>query len=395
MNHPTPSDVTTPVTLANWRTAPHNRRAFHAVRSVVPTARIRSSATPVALPFEPRPFHAFSFEDRLGERHTLDDAIATTCTDALLVVHRGKVIDERYFAGMRPDDPHILMSVSKSITAMLAGALMGRGLLAAGDRVVRHVPEAAGSAFDTATIRHLLDMQVGMAFDEDYHATDGAMIDYRRAMGWNPPEAGAAGERRNAADGLHGFLSRVQPAGEHGAPFRYRSPNTDMLGWVLERAGGADLATLLAQYLFNPMGAEHENYVTVDALGTARPAGGLCITARDLARLGLVMLGNGTIDGRSVLPAEWVHDTFTQGDPDAWAAGDFAAFFPGGSYRNKWYSYGNDLGACTGLGIHGQFLYVAPRTDTVIVRFGSHPQPLDEASEMLWIDLMDAMARSL
>jgi CubicO group peptidase (beta-lactamase class C family) len=385
------SNDSTPATLANWRTAPHNRWGFRNVRNIIPSAVIRAGKNTWELPRGgASALHGFVFDDRHDNTYRLDDILHSTCTDALVVLHDGLIIEERYLNGMTPPEQHILMSVSKSVTALLVGIFVGKGLIDTNGLVVDYLPELAGTAYEGATVRHLLDMQVGVNFDEDYHATDGLMIDYRRATNWNPLADG------EAPSDLRTFLQTLKPKGQHGAPFRYRSPNSDLLGWLVERVGGNDFASLLSEHLWQPMGAEYDAYLTVDRLGAPRAAGGICMTARDMARVGLLMSNHGLNgEGESVVPAEWVADTMTGGDSDAWDKGNFASYFPGGCYRNKWYQYGNELGAVTGLGVHGQFMYVAPATGTVIARFASHPEPLDDASEMLWIDAMDAVARSL
>ena len=376
-------------TLANWRTAPYNTWSFRHVRDLLPSAAIRRGTNFRALPRSTRALHNFRFEDRDGGTHTLEQHLAQTHTDALVILHRGAVVHERYWNGMRGDEQHILMSVSKSMTALLAGVLIGEGKLDPDGLVTDYIPAAKGGGFEGATVRHLLDMRTGIEFDEDYLATGGAIIQYREAMGWNPPLN--PGDKSD----LRSFLPTLPASRAHGGHFQYVSPNSDMLTWITEEVGGRSYAELFSEKIWRPMGAEFDAYVTVDRLGGARGAGGICMSARDMARVGQMMLEGGISDGTSVIPSEWVTDTATGGDREAWANGNFAYFFPGGAYRNKWYQYGNDLGAYCGLGIHGQFVYVAPGADVVIARFGSHPQPLDDRSECLWVDAMDAIARAL
>jgi CubicO group peptidase (beta-lactamase class C family) len=384
-----PATPAAQVTLANWRNAPFNAWGFRNVRNIVPTAPIRCGAHTRQFPTTPVSLDSLVFDDRNGIRHRLSDVIATTYTDALIVLHGGRIVNERYLGGMQPDDQHILMSVSKSIIATLTGVLSAEGRLDVDALVTDYIPEAANCAYAGATVRHLLDMRVGIDFDEDYGAAEGVMIAYRESTGWNPRTS------LSTPGDLRSFLLSLEKSGEHGGAFDYTSPNSDLLAWIIERAAGMPLSNYMSKVLWEPLGAEFDAYITVDSLGAPRGAGGICMTTRDLARVGQMMLENGLSEGRSVLPADWVHDTTTAGDGDAWLTGNFAHFFPDGQYRNKWYQYGNDLRAYCGLGIHGQFVYVAPQTSTVITRFGSHPDPLDKASEHLWIDAMDAIARHL
>jgi len=310
-------------------------------------------------------------------------------TDALLVMQHGEIVAEHYFGGMRARDPHIVMSVSKSMTATAAGLCIDRGLLDPDAVVEAYIPELARSGFAGATLQQVLDMRVGLAFVEDYYVSDGAMIEYREATGWNPPSPNAL------PGGLHDFLLRQKQDRDHGGPFQYTSPCSDLLGWLLETVTGQPMAALFGELVWGPIGAEFDGYITVDRHGGTRAAGGFNLTLRDLARLGLTMQQMGMMDGRQVLPAWWVADTTTGGDPLAWADGNFEYLLPGGCYRNKWYQYGNDLAAYCCIGIHGQFLYVAPVASVVIAHFASHPEPFDPDAETMLLDAFDTVARAI
>jgi CubicO group peptidase (beta-lactamase class C family) len=187
------------------------------------------------------------------------------------------------------------------------------------------VPEVANTAYRGATLRHLLDMRAGVAFNEDYVATSGPIVEYRKASGWN---ALAPGE---AASDLHLFYQHLRERdGAHGGRFHYISPNTDLLGWAIERAAGQPYAELMSQHIWKPVGAEYSAYITVDRLGAPRAAGGMCVTLRDLARIGLWM---------SEQPSAWLRDIDAGGERAAWNAGSFVAYFSGMPirYRSHWY----------------------------------------------------------
>ncbi len=382
-----PATDTDQVTLANWRTAPFNRWAFRNVRNLVPTAAITRGCRVRELPRRARPLHGFSFVDRSSQTHDLDQVLGANHTDAFLVLHRGAIVDERYFGGMRASDPHILMSVSKSITGALSGIARDRGCLDPDEFVRHYIPEVADSTYDDARVRDLLDMRLAVDFEEDYLATEGVMIAYRQATGWNP-----VGKAEPPSD-LRSFLCTLKSESKHGGKFRYVSPNTDLLGWLLERVGERPLAEQLSRDLWQPLGAEFDAYITVDRLGAPRAAGGICMTQRDLARVGLMMLEHGSGLDDLILDSEWVAETQHGGDLDAWREGDFATMIPDGAYANKWYQMRNDLGAFCGLGIHGQFVYVAPATSTVITRFASQPAPFESSQFELMLDMFDAIAR--
>ncbi len=247
-------------------------------------------------------------------------------------------------------------------------------------RIDSIIPEIKDSAYQGATVRHLLDMRVGVDFDEDYLATAGAIIEYRKAQGWNPLAPGDSA--RNLRDF---FPILTETDGSHGERFHYASPNTDLLGWVLERVSGKRFADLLSDLIWQPLGAEQNAYITVDRTGAPRCAGGICTTARDLARVGRLFVTQGRANGKQIIPAEWLEDILTAGDRQAWQDGDFFEFYEGASmhYRSKWYVEHGPHTMVFGLGVFGQNVFVEPENDLVIVKFSSQPLPLDQGFNSL------------
>ena len=272
------------VTLANWREPPYNRWAFHHVSQIVPVAPIgRGNEAVEELGRDIHDLDAIAFEAIGGEETTVGRYLLDSYTDGFMVLLGGHVISERYYNAMAPDSRHIIFSVSKSVTASLTGILADRGALDPDAPITDYVPEVEGSAYGDATVRHLLDMTVGVSFDEDYTDTEGDFARYRMATGWMPTPGGEPPAY------LRAFLPTLSKEGEHGAMFHYVSPNTDLLGWVLERATDTPFNELLSGKLWAPMGAEFDAYVCVDPLGAQRAAGGICVTLGDLARF---LLGN-------------------------------------------------------------------------------------------------------
>lgn len=380
------------VTLANWRTAPFNRWAFHHVREIVPTADVPNDPAR-ALEFETAPvdLEPVRIESTRGPLPLLQ-FLDETSTDGFAVVADGRIAFERYAGGMTAESPHILMSVSKSMLGLLAGALVSRGDLDPERPVTDVIPEVAATAYRGATIRHLLDMRAGIAFDEDYLATAGPIIAYRKAANWNPTEPG------DAPSDLRSFYAEItRSAGPHGGPFNYVSPNTDLLGWAIERATGRRYADLMSELIWKPMGAVTSAYITVDRLGAPRCAGGLCATVRDLARVGQLMIDGGSRGGAKILPARWLDDLALGGDAAAWAAGTGAEYFPGRPlrYRSQWYADDAEAPLVFGLGIHGQHLFVDRALGVVIAKVSSQALPMDHERITLTMRAADAIRRRL
>jgi CubicO group peptidase (beta-lactamase class C family) len=204
-----------------------------------------------------------------------------------------------------------------------------------------------------------------VAFNEDYLATSGPIVEYRKSTGWNLPGPG------EAPSDLHSFYAKLkEPDGAHGRPLHYISPNTDLLGWAIENATGRRYAELVSELLWKPAGTEYPAYITVDRLGAPRAAGGMCATLRDLARIGLFIIEH---------PSAWIEDLERSGERKAWDAGDLAAFFGGLplSYRSQWYALEGAAPLLFGYGIHGQFLCVDRRNQAVIAKFSSQAAPTD------------------
>lgn len=383
-----PSPPTDQVTLANWRTGPYNKWAFHHVRDIVPSADIPNVRGDIwQLESRPSDLSSLSVEHD-GTRYSIDKLLDATDTDAVAIVHRGKVIFERYANGMSAETPHILMSVSKSMTALVAGILVGKGVLDPEQTLVSIIPELRGSVYSDAKVRHILDMRVGLRFDENYLATSGPIVEYRKSTGWNPL---GPGEREND---LRSFLASLTDRdGPDGGPFHYVSPNSDLLGWVLERAAGKRFADLMSEHLWQPMGAQNAAYVTVDRFGAPRCAGGICTTVLDLARVGQLMLQGGARNGTSIIPSAWIDDILNNGDAAAWSAGDLAPYFGGRSmhYRNKWYVL-RDRQMALGLGIHGQHIFIEPAKELVIAKVSSQASPLDANLTELTMRLAEAVS---
>ena len=376
------------VSLANWREPPYNRWAFHHVSQVVPVAQIGRGANPGAeLGRDIHDLDAIAFEGIGGEETTVGRYLLDSYTDGFMVLLGGHVIIERYYNGMAPDSRHIIFSVSKSVTASLSGILADRGRLDPDAQITDYVPEVEGSAYGDATVRHLLDMTVGIRFVEDYTDTEGDFARYRMATGWMPTPGGEPPAY------LREFLPTLTKEGEHGAMFHYVSPSSDLLGWVLERATDTPFNELLSREIWAPMGAEYDAYVAVDPLGAPRAAGGICVTLGDLARFGQMHLEGGLANGAQIVPEWWIRDLRENGDPAAWAAGELAESMPNTVYRSKWYIMAG--GAYCGLGIHGQTVFVDPASGLVAVKLSSHPAALDEALDDNLFRALAAIAEAL
>ena len=388
------------VTLANWQEPPFNRWSFSHMRELVPTQRISRGSGPVTpLPASPRPASPLQLPlgkialHRVdGTRASVDEVLEDTYTDAAVVVHGGRVVLERYAGETAPGTPHLLMSISKSVVGCVVGNLVERGLLSPAHLVTDHVPELEQSGYRGASLRDILDMRSGVEFSEDYTDLAAEVRVIEQAMGWRP-----ASDRR-VPSSMYAYLTTLGGTGEHGGVFDYRSCETDVLGWVCERATNTRMADLISELVWSPIGAERDAEITCDGAGTAIHDGGMCAAARDLARFGVMLLAGGEVAGRRVVPATWLRESWTA-DPDildAFAQSVSGPYLPGGWYRNKfWFVPREHHVALLCLGIYGQMLYVNPGTGTVAAKLSSWPDAQSPAMLQDTLRAFDAIGAAL
>jgi CubicO group peptidase (beta-lactamase class C family) len=361
------------VTLDNWQGPPWNRWSFQHLDEVIPSARIRRGDGPVAeLPRDPQPIDHLTFMTSNGERTTVGTFLKRTYTDGFLVLQGGRVVSESYFNGMTPATAHLLQSISKSLTGTLAGVLASRGLLAPERQATEYVPELKDTSFAGATVRQILDMSTGTKFSEEYDDPESDVCRYESAAGWRPPSAG------DDLD-LFGYILTLGNHRAHGAIFEYRSILTDLLGWIIERAGEARFADLMSELVWSRLGAEHDARITVDRHGNPMTDGGICVTLRDLGRFGLMFSRHGARNAEQIVPAAWVDDTLHADEAcrKAFARSETALRYPLGHYRNQWWVPEGPSGILLAAGIYGQYAYLDMGADVVIVKLSTLPFALD------------------
>lgn len=378
------------INLSNWRVNPASRYSFQHVAEFVPVAMISYGKGESQPPAAEGKLNDIQLSDPDGTAISALDHMRRSHTDHLVVMRDGEVIAEWLEEGADASRPHLVFSISKSVTGLLAGIAVADGKLDPEALIPAYVPSMQGSGYACARVRDLLDMTADIDFDEEYLDDGGAFDRYRRAMLWNPERPETTPET------MEEFLASVgTPKNDHGKRFYYASPNTDLLGLVIERATGVRLHQYLADRLWHPMGAKGAANVTVDRVGTARAAGGISMTTRDLARMGQLVLDFGrNSKGEQVVPEDWVQDLRNNGDRQAWVDGNFMDMFENGRYRSCWYDVGDGRGSFAAVGIHGQWLWVDPTNRAIIAKTSSRPAPSDDDETALEIHSLSQIARS-
>lgn len=357
-------------TLANWRLPPFNREAFSKVREIIPTASInRIKGT--AVENNESVNKKLTVKIRENEETVLDEFLRKTTADAFHVSHKGKTIYTWHSDYCSSTTPHIIFSVSKSLTALLIGCVIDEGLLSEETLVSQIIPEAKGGAFEEASVRDLLDMSVSSNFIEDYEATSGIFLDYRQSTGWNPQDIDDTSHLKSF------LLSLKKNTHKHGEKFEYHSTNTDMLGIIIEKCAGKKYAQYFFEKLMKPLGARDEAYVTLDRMGTSRAAGGICISANDIMSIcEMVRCYGKNSQGEQVFPENWIKDILNSDSDKKFSLDGHYDIFPEGLYRSKWYRPYTSRNVLFGLGIHGQWIWIDFEKELSIVCLSSEPKPI-------------------
>ncbi|WP_252374392.1 serine hydrolase [Hydrogenophaga sp. 2FB] len=320
---------------------------------------------------------------------TWAESLAANYTDGILVLHQGRIVYERYFGVLTAQGQHGAMSVTKSVTGTLGAMLVAEGKLDPNKKVVDYVPELARSAFGNATVRQVLDMTTGLKYSEDYADPNAEVWAHAQAGSPLPKPKDYTGPRS-----YYEYLQTVKPEGQHGAAFAYKTVNSDTLGWIIARATGRDVASLLSERIWSRLGAEQDAYMTVDSTGTPFAGGGLNTGLRDLARFGDMLRNNGRFNGQQIVPKAVVDDIRRGGDRDAFAKAGYS-LLQGWSYRNMWWVTHQPDRAFMARGVHGQRIYVNPQAAVVIVRYASHPVASNSANDPTTLPAFDAVAQHL
>lgn len=377
-------------TVENWTEAPFNRWSFRNLERILPTAVIgRGAGPPAALALDLQPLGEIQYTAGDGRLCSVATLLDASHTDGLLVLHRKRIVYEELRDGFAVDGRHIAFSVSKSVVGTLAGILMAQGAFGRGDSVTSIIPELTSSGWDGATVAQVLNMTTSADFVEDYEDRSGSVWAMRSFLYGLPDDSG-----RPNLQGILKYLPTVGSAGRHGDAFVYKSADTMVLAWILERTTGRQLPELIESEIWSQLGMDHDARIMLDPTGVAYGAGGICAAIRDLGRFGLMVANGGAFNGRQVAPDEWIEACRT-GDKEKFGASTLAERFPNGAYANHWWLQHGDGGPQLAIGIHGQMIYIDRRREMVAVKLSCWPRArmLDTLTDT--ISALEAIAAEL
>lgn len=367
---PPPADKLITQPSSNFFSFPKLRWTVCHIRELMPTTDVsRGIGAPSKLSYElDKNIDAITFMPTNSKRPmTWKQSLDANYTDGIMVMHHGKVVYERQNGCLNELGNHAAMSMTKSMTGLLAEILVTEGKLDDKALVASIIPELKNSGFGDATVRQVMDMTTALDYSEDYADPNADIWKYSEAASPLPKP-----KDYNGPNGYFEYLQTVKKNGEHGEAFNYRTINSDALGWIISRTTGKAVNELLSERIWQKIGAEQSAYMTVDAKGTPFAGGGLSAGLHDMARIGSLMLNKGEINGERLFPAAVVDNIEAGGDKEAFAKADYK-HLTNGSYTSMWWLFNNPTPIYAARGVHGQTVYVDPAADMVIVRFASYP----------------------
>ncbi|WP_334195105.1 serine hydrolase domain-containing protein [Pararhodobacter sp.] len=264
----------------------------------------------------------------------------------IVVLHGGEIVYEDYRLGTAQGDPRISWSVAKSALSLLLGTLVADGTIPDLDApVTQYAPALRQSAYDGATIRQVLRMESGVAFNEDY-------LDF-----WS--DINRMGRVLALGGSMDGFAAgQSARRGSAGSDWQYVSIDTHVIGMVIRGATGRSIPDLMSERIFQPLGLDRDPYYVTDGEGVAFVLGGLNLTTRDYARIGQMVLQNGEWQGRQIVPADWIAEST--------APGPFTAESGTGYGYQWWLPPEARPGEVWARGVYGQEIWIDRSNDVVI-----------------------------
>jgi len=355
------SDVPIAVQIARWHMLDGNINTltFRSMDTLFTTRTVARSGPVWQLP---RADHALDFTYQVkGQTFRPEDFLDRTYTNALLVMKDGRIVSEIYRNDSNERTRFMGWSMTKSVTSTLVGALLADKLIASlDDPITRYLPELRGGGYDGTTIRQILQMRSGVDYEERYDFTNPGIAATNHINALVKNVARFADVART--------IKRAHPP---GSVFAYKTIDTAVLGWLIERVSGGSVAAYTARKLWEPLGAEADGFYIMDgAPGTGREfsGAGFNATLRDWARFGQMMLDGGVANGHRIVSPQWV----------AMASAPAATEDARGGYGMQWWTMPNTP-AYSAIGLQGQYVFVDPATRTVVVKLSYFP-PADDTA---------------
>ncbi len=314
----------------------------------------------------------FTYQDTFYSSETF---IEDTKTSAMLVIKDDVIKYENYFLGGDETTLFSSNSMGKSFVSALMGIAISEGYVdSVEDPIGKYIPEFVGTQLETIPIKACLRMASGIRFDED---TDMSGFSMRTLMG-TPA------------------MKVIAKYGVQEPPYIYRryiSINTEILGAVLTNATGYSLAEYMEEKLWKKIDAKEDAYWTLSN-GKELAMGGLSISLRDYARFARLYLNEGNYNGEQILTKEWVRDSMDISEEYSKPGANHNAYNAIG-YGYQWWIPEGEEGEFMAIGVYGQWIYVNPSSQVIIVKVSADPDFMEKDYELKHVEFFRAIANSL
>lgn len=368
-----PTNVPVAVQILRWQMLDNSVSSlmFRSMDTLFTTRTVARGGAVWSLPRADHPLD-FSYSWQ-GQSRAANVFPERTYTNALLVMKNGRIVTEIYRNNSNEHSRFIGWSMTKSITSVLIGCALAQGRIDSLDTPIsNYLPELKGGGYDGVSIRHVMQMRSGVDYEERYD--------------FGNPGRAASNHISSLVRNVTRFvdvartLPRIHPPGTF---FQYKTIDTAVLGWLVERVTGGSVAAYTAQCLWEPLGAEADGFYIMDGepgVGREFSGAGFNATLRDYARVGQMVLDGGVANGRRIVSADWIRQS-TQ--PTA------AEDTQRGGYGLQWWTMGGS-DAFAAIGLQGQYIYIDPATRTVVVKLSYFPPGDNSASEQETLAFMAA-----
>ena len=319
-----------------------------------------------------------------GEKKSIQEAIDYFNTDGLMILKDGEVLYENYWNKNKENSRHIIWSVSKSFLSALVGIALDEGLIDdINDPIIKYLKDFEGTGYERVSIKNLLQMSSGIAFNEDYGDPDSDINRYARVT--------ATGTSQRE------FAKTLKNSREPGTYNHYISLDSQMLGMLVAEVTNVTVKEYLYEKIWSQIGMQDDAFYLTDKQEVEMSLGGLNVTLRDMAKFGQLYLNKGNWNGKQVVPAEWVsNSTVPLGKHVQPNAGDQFTSDAWG-YGYQWWIPGPGVSDYTAHGIYNQFIYVNPESGVVIAKTSSNFNFIEERqyTKDAHIAIFRAIAKSI
>lgn len=331
---------------------------FNRMKDIFPVTTMKASSAPyelkegikISLPKK------FSFE---GEEFNVEDFLTHTDTGALLVLHKGEVVFERYSLTGGRDVNWLSMSVAKSVISTAIGIAVDEGLIDIQKPITDYVTSLNGSAYENVRIKDILQMSSGIEWREDYADSESEVMQLGRIMA--------------VGGSMDEFIGNLKRKYEPGTVNHYVSGDTQALGMLLTAATNTSITDYVERKLWIPLGMETNGYWMKDDHNMEMAFGGLNATARDYAKLGELYRLKGNWQGKQIVSTQWVQDSVTPDAPhlQPYTKQPYTDEISSFGYGYQWWIPASTEGDYSAIGVYNQFIYVNPTRDIVIVKLSA------------------------